>query len=244
MDTVGKSIDLARELLSPVGQTLSDTWSTAIGDRVGFWRAKNAMRYQLLLAEEAKRLGLKVNPTKIPDRYAFAWFEEATKHDEPEIQVLFARLLARAADDAVMADPDRRLIDVLSRLTPADALLFQRLYSDQPFPDTGHYNERRGLGQGPEQGYPVDWLTALLHQVHPGYDAVSLDNLVLQGCVERQWRLAFDRSSLRPPAISYSDPDRQRQEELAVNIPKMVKQREYIDATGLGMALYAAVREP
>ncbi|RYF23262.1 MAG: hypothetical protein EOO77_02460 [Oxalobacteraceae bacterium] len=66
MDTVGKSIDLARELLSPVGQTLSDAWSTAIGDRMGFWRAKNAMRYQLLLAEQAKRLGLKVNPQKSP----------------------------------------------------------------------------------------------------------------------------------------------------------------------------------
>ncbi|RYF23261.1 MAG: hypothetical protein EOO77_02455 [Oxalobacteraceae bacterium] len=157
---------------------------------------------------------------------------------------MFARLLARAADDAATAAPDRRLIDVLTRLTPADALLFQRLYSDRPFPDTGAYADSRGLGQGPEQGYPVDWLTSLLHHVHPGYDTVSLDNLVLQGCVERQSRLAFDRSSVRAPAVSYSNPDRQRQEELAANIPRMVKQREYIEATGLGLALYAAVREP
>lgn len=243
MDPISKSIDLARDLLAPVGQTLSDAWNMAIGDRMGYWRAKNALRYQPLLAQEAGRLGLKLNLAKVPDRFGFAWFEEASKHDEPEIQVLFARLLARAAEENATAEPDRRMIDVLTRLTPADALLFQRLYSDQPFPDTGPYTDTRGLGKTPDQGYPVDWLTSLLAKVHPDFTAVSLDNLVLQGCVGRQSRLAFDRTNNRPPAVSYSNPELQLREEMATTIPRMVKQRDYIDATNLGLALYAAVRE-
>ena len=241
----GKLIDLARDLFGPVGSTLGDAWAIAIGDRMAGWRARNAMKYQPLLQQEAARLGLTINHAKIPDRYAFAWFEEATKQDEPEIQLLFARLLTRAAAEqqATERAPDRRLIDVLGRLTPADALLFQRLYSDLPFPDTGGYSDTKGLGQPPDRGYPVDWLTSLLKHVHSGYSPVSLDNLVLHGCVGRHHRLAFDKQSLQSPAVNYNDPARRIRAELEHNVPRIVKQREYIEATDLGLALYAAVKE-
>ena len=241
----GKLVDLARDLFGPIGTTLSDAWALAIGDRMASWRARNAMKYQPLLQQEAARLGLTIKHAKIPDRYAFAWFEEATRQDEPEIQLLFARLLTRAAAEQGSAEhtPDRRLIDVLGRLTPADALLFQRLYSDLPFPDTGAYSDTRGLGQSPDRGYPVDWLTSLLKHVHLGYSPVSLDNLVLHGCVGRHHRLAFHKHSLQSPAISYNDQSRKLRAELEHNVPHMVKQREYIEATALGLALYAAVKE-
>ena len=58
---------------------------------------------------------MKVDRTQIPERYAITWFEEATKQDEPEIQQLFARLLARAAagdEDAA----DRRQLEILHDL--------------------------------------------------------------------------------------------------------------------------------
>lgn len=240
----GKLIDLARDLFGPVGGTLSDAWAIAIGDRMASWRARNAMKYQPLLQEEAARLGLKVNYAKIPDRYAFAWFEEASKQDEPEIQILFARLLARAAAEADRADqaPDRRLIGVLGRLTPADAILFQRLYSDQPFPDAGTYSDTAGLGQPPDRGYPVDWLMSLLQHVQPGFSSVSLDNLVLHGCIGRRDRLDFDRQNPQEFPGRYADPAQKLRAELAHNLPRMVKQRQYIEATDLGLALYAAVK--
>jgi hypothetical protein len=241
----GKLIDLTRDLFGPIGTTLSDVWAVAVGDRMTSWRVRNAMKYQPLLQQEAARLGLTINHAKIPDRYAFAWFEEATKQDEPEIQILFARLLARAAAEKEASDraPDRRLIDVLGRFTPDDALLFQRLYSDQPFPDTGSYSDTKGLGQPPDRGYPVDWLTSLLAKVHHGYSPVSLDSLVLYGCIDRHYRLAFDKQSLQSPKNNHNDAAQKLRAELEHNVPRMVKQREYIESTDLGLALYTEVKE-
>ncbi|SDD84582.1 hypothetical protein SAMN05444678_1261 [Sphingomonas sp. YR710] len=114
---LGKAVDLVRDMLAPVGQSASEVWNGLIGDRVTYWRVRNFLRYQPMLAEEASRLGLKLNPSRIPEKYAFAWFEEASKQDEEELQILFARLLARAANGDSEASPDRRLIDILARLT-------------------------------------------------------------------------------------------------------------------------------
>ena len=232
----GKAIDLVRDMLTPIGGTLSEAWAVLMGDRVAYWRAKNAMQYRPLLAEEAARLGLKLNAAKIPDRFAFAWFEEASKQDEPEIQILFARLLARAADAASPTGGDRRMIDVLARLTPADALLFQRMYSDQPFPDSVAYSDTRGIGDHRELAWPVDWLTSLLRHVHESYDPISLNNLILQGCLIRSLRLDFSKSG---GAVATPTP---KHIAWGKEIADRVKQREFIEATELGKALYAAVR--
>lgn len=77
--------------------------------------------------EAAEKAGLKINTAKVPERYAFAWFEEATKQDEPEIQALFARLLVRASEgdkDAL----DRRHVATFGQFTPIDAAIFQELF--------------------------------------------------------------------------------------------------------------------
>jgi hypothetical protein len=119
-------IETAKELAQPVAATLSDTWAAVIGDRVAAYRLKNAAALQLKVNEEVGKLGLQLDRSKIPERYAFAWFEEATKQDEPEIQELFARLLARAAagdEDAL----DRRHLETLSKFTPMEARLLQRI---------------------------------------------------------------------------------------------------------------------
>src|SRR5690348_12161487 len=94
---VTQMIEPAKQLVEPISATLSETWAAVIGDRVAAWRLKNAAALQLKVNEEVGKLGLQLDRSKIPERYAFAWFEEATKQDEPEIQELFARLLAQAA---------------------------------------------------------------------------------------------------------------------------------------------------
>lgn len=123
---ITKMIEPARQLIEPVATTLSDTWAAVIGDRVAAWRLKNAASLQIKVNEEIGKLGLQLDRSKIPERYAFAWFDEATKQDEPEIQDLFARLLARAAagdEDAL----DRRHLEIVSKFTPIEARLLQRI---------------------------------------------------------------------------------------------------------------------
>ncbi|MFT3976209.1 MAG: hypothetical protein QM688_03715 [Sphingomonas bacterium] len=116
---VSDIVTVSAELTKPLGGTLNDAWQALIGDRVAAWRLKNAMDLQLKIHEELKARGLAVT-ARIPDRFAVAWFEEATKQDEPEIQQLFARLLAGAASGDVDAG-DRRHLEIVSRFVPLDA---------------------------------------------------------------------------------------------------------------------------
>lgn len=123
---VTKMIEAGKGLADPISSTLSDTWAAVLGDRVTAWRMKNAAALQVQVNEEVGKLGLQLDRSKIPERYAIAWFEEATKQDEPEVQKLFARLLARAAagdEDAL----DRRHLEIVSKFTPIEARLLQRL---------------------------------------------------------------------------------------------------------------------
>lgn len=125
---IGEIVKFTQGALAPVGGTLSDVWAGVIGDRVAGWRLKNAMATQRALFEEARKAGVKINTSKIPERYAIGWFEEASKQDEPEIQVLFARLLLRASEgdkDAL----DRRHVATLSQFTPIDAAIFNELFN-------------------------------------------------------------------------------------------------------------------
>jgi hypothetical protein len=165
--------------------TLGDAWQAIIGDRVAQWRLKNAMQLQIRANEEARRLGLALNTARIPERYAFAWFEEATKQDEPELQDLFARLLARAAAGDKDAQ-DRQLIAVLSQFTPIDAAIFQRIYSEEPFPDTGIYSATRSInhpmtGDPRLIGWPRDWTAALLKNFYGEDCTKSVEHLIICG---------------------------------------------------------------
>ena len=118
----------AQEVVSSnaVAGSLTDAWQAILGDYIATWRLTNAAKTQIKAQKKFKELGLRPNIDRIPERYAITWFEEASKQDEDEIQELFARLLARAAagnEDAL----DRRNLEIVSKLTPNDAILFREL---------------------------------------------------------------------------------------------------------------------
>ena len=120
--TAGK--DAAKPLSEAIGTTLSDVWQAVVGDRVAAWRLKNAAAYHEPLKRELAEHGVMLNLDKIPERFAFTWFDKATQSDEPEIQELFAKLLANAArgnEDALR----KRNIELVSGLTPSDAKLLE-----------------------------------------------------------------------------------------------------------------------
>jgi hypothetical protein len=233
-------VAMTKEFLSPVGETLSDAWRAIVGDRVSHWRLKNAMALQKKTNEEAQRLGLRFRPEFIPERYAFAWFEEATKQDEPEIQVLFARLLARAAAGEDGAD-DRRLIGLLRELTPADAAVFQRVYSDRPFPDNGIYSDTVAIGSPggfAKEKWPRDWMTALVEHFHPGQAEAAIENLIRTGCLGETLVAEGERN--RPPLPRPEYLDRVDWRKLIQGFSAL---RGYVTATALGKKLAAAVRD-
>ncbi|MBV2150170.1 DUF4393 domain-containing protein [Sphingobium sp. AS12] len=122
--------EIVKGVSEPFTNSLSDAWQWLLGDRIAASRLKNAAKLQVKVNAELANVGLKLVPAKIPERYAFAWFEEATKQDEPEIQTLFARLLAKAAlgdEDAL----DRRHLEIVSRLVPMDAQIMNVIFSGE-----------------------------------------------------------------------------------------------------------------
>lgn len=125
----GNIVTHALDAAKPTTDTLSDAWQLLIGDRVAAWRLRNAAKIQIKVHEELKRLGLSLNLGHIPERYAFSWFEEATKQDEPEIQTIFARLLSKASGGDKCAS-DRRFLEIVSRFTPDDAQIFYFFFDE------------------------------------------------------------------------------------------------------------------
>lgn len=186
---IGDIIKPAQDALAPVGNTLSDAWQMVLGDRVAAWRLTNAAKIQLKVNEHIKELGLTLNTAKIPERYAFAWFDEATKQDEDEIQTLFAKLLAKASvgDDNAL---DRRHIGVLAQFTPVDAKAFQIL-GDGNFAPTDDVAliTRSLLG--------IRWDSIRLERGmvmdHGEAYAASLEHLTNIGILEKEYELIADR---------------------------------------------------
>ncbi|MEM1051153.1 MAG: Abi-alpha family protein [Pseudomonadota bacterium] len=139
--------------------TLTEAWQALLGDKIAAWRLSNAAKTQLKVAEQFKKLGLKPNMDRIPERFAVTWFEEASKQDEDEIQELFAKLLARAAEGNADA-LDRRNLEIVSKLTPIDAALFQELaeggWSAQVMRGEFYWEENKKLRPPSESVVPVE----------------------------------------------------------------------------------------
>lgn len=229
---------------SAIATSLGDGWQALIGDKLAHYRLKNAMKLQVKTSEEARRLGLALDNSRIPERYAFAWFEEATKQDEPELQLLFARLLARASTGDEDAS-DRRLIEVLGKLTPIDAAIFQRLYSDRPFPDTGIYSDTRSIVDPTtldrsKIGWPRDWAQALVEHFHPKQAARSIEHLTQAGLIETGLFMEGEKNGA---ALAAPGTDHNRRTNWRRFVQSHAALRPYILPTELGRSLYAAVKE-
>ena len=118
-----------KELTSAVGATLADVWQALVGDKIAAFRLKNAASISEKLRIKLDAKGSRVDWSRVPDRFAVAWFEHATKEDDPSLQELFATLLENAVEgnkDAV----ERRNVDLVSRLSTSDAHLLRAIYEE------------------------------------------------------------------------------------------------------------------
>ncbi|QZD96223.1 hypothetical protein [Qipengyuania gelatinilytica] len=116
----------ATPAVNAAGGTLSEVWQGLVGDKIVAWRIKNAAKAQQKLEKELSERGLKLDRNSVTERYAVTWFDKVSEEDEPEIQELFAKLLANAAEGNEAAR-DRRNIKLISNFTPATAKLFSEI---------------------------------------------------------------------------------------------------------------------
>lgn len=208
------------DLAEPLTTSLSEAWSAVLGDRIAAWRLRNAAKLQVKVNDELDRMGLSLNNAKIPERYAFAWFDEATKQDEPEIQELFARLLAKAAagdEDAA----DRRNLEVLSRMTPMDARVMAWLFDKHEIADHIH-----GVGE-------LLIMRTIVNEMDSG--AVrSMEHLILIGIIERSYAIGGGRSRITTSRSLVQEG------RVTGHVPQPPTIARYVSSTLLGSGLYRA----
>lgn len=226
---IGELIKPVQGALAPVGGTLTELWQGVVGDRVAAWRLKNAVKIQSDIHEELKKAGLALNTSKIPERYAFAWFDEATKQDEPKIQVLFARLLVRAANGDADA-MDRRHIGLLGQFTPSDAKTFAAIFDP---------SKRQRIAEGVIAGPPSWDEQSLLHilESEEGTCAIaSVEHLLNIGILNRTYHLQESPfSRIRRTVDLGTGP------AFSASAANDLKIETRLAATALGMSLQAAL---
>ena len=218
MGLPGSAIDVVKSLvtLGPVGESLADVYSVVIGDRIANWRLANAVESHKRVREIAEREGLVLNTDKIPPRFAYSWFEEASKQDHPKLQELFAKLLARSA--AGSTDADERLILMLGRMAPEDAIAFELFYG-------GDLRVRHRLAKLSQDAFKF-------HQkleAHIGIGAgKAISSLIAAGALEKSY--GFNERALS--ALSRLSLD-----TMGDQIRNAIEISESLDPTDLGEAL-------
>jgi abortive infection alpha-like protein len=155
----GKFLDIVRD----VGKPVADAYGLLIGDRVEAWRERNLDD----LARRTKKI-LKDRDLKetapLAELIAIPLLGAAQGDPRPEMQELWATLLANAMDPARRDEVRREFITVLKQLHPTDALVLKKLdtYGDS--------------------FTPADLI--FINELRPATIAVSLRNLSLHACIE------------------------------------------------------------
>ena len=177
-----------KELTSAVGSSLADVWQALVGDRIGAYRLTHAAAISEKLRAKLGEQGRKVDWSKVPDRYAVSWFEQATKEDEASLQELFATLLQHAAQgnrDAL----ERRNVDLVGRLSPSDARLLLAIYEE--------YGSR--LVQGADAYIWLDDSATFVGNTkgpEKSVDSISYENLENLGIIQSQDTNSLDAKKM------------------------------------------------
>jgi len=181
--------ETGKPLREAVGTSLADVWQGLWGDKLASWRLKNAAKLNDALGKELAERGLALNLDKIPERFAYSWFEKASQEDEPEIQALFAKLLANAAegnDEALK----RRNIELISKMSPSDAKLLE--YIAQVYEDWRHPHSSLAAPYITE--YSQFWYE--VERNVPDLDDTSLETLMAHRILEEEIDSRLDSSAL------------------------------------------------
>lgn len=182
--------DTSKPVREAVGATLANVWQGLVGDKIAAWRLKNAAAVSDKLGQELAKSGQSINLDKIPPGFAFSWFDKASQADEPELQDLFAKLLANAASgntDAI----NKRNVDLVSSMLPNDAKAL-RVLGDW------YKKVRQKAGDRAMQfyGIPIDRSYHTWLEKEGLEDKSAVDNLISLGVVRIEKDVQISRQEI------------------------------------------------
>ncbi len=187
--TGGKTVDLVGDFGRFISQFVSGSLEQGTGifeDKLRYMRWERQVRYMERVHQRMNELGER-SPTKpIPLKLAVPLFQAASLEDDDYLQDMWANLLVNASVPKRGVELRRAYIDVLERLSPAEALVLEKLC-------TISEAERQGrpivTGHLPEAVY-IEYIDDEQERdklVQPSKEiTMALANLSRLGCVKLQ----------------------------------------------------------
>jgi hypothetical protein len=124
---VGKALDIVKG----IGRPVASAYGLVIGDQIEAWRERNldavTRRTQQILKERDL-----AETAPVAERIAIPLLEAAQQDPRPEMQEIWATLLANAMDPARRDDVRQEFIRILQALHPTDALVLKCAAEDYP----------------------------------------------------------------------------------------------------------------
>lgn len=176
---VETAADARRALGAIFGDAAAEV-ANIFSDTVKLWRFKNLLRIRDEVNEIAAQRGLTQDQLKaLPLGDSLRVADAAANEDQPEIQALWARLIANVVTGA-SSSIERAFIDLLKSLSPGEAALLDLLWQYQDRPSNFAPFDQRGYDFEDLQETPSgkSWL-ALSSDVQQ----VSLQNLLRLRCI-------------------------------------------------------------
>jgi hypothetical protein len=127
---VDETGQLARYVGRVLGTVPEDAVGLVIGDPLRFVRTAIAAQYDALLTRIFRSRNATTRP--VSPSLAIPLLRAAYDESRPELQELWAQLIAAAMDPARSGRVRRSFIDTLQRFDPLDALMLQRLFTIYP----------------------------------------------------------------------------------------------------------------
>jgi hypothetical protein len=126
-----KTPTLSGEVAAGIRQALGTIPEDLLGIAVGDWLREKRKRNQARLAEKTKKIlearGISPEQETISPLLFIAICEAALDEDRPELQDIWAKLLATAVDAARAHQVRANFIEIVKQLEPLDALVLTRI---------------------------------------------------------------------------------------------------------------------
>ena len=125
---IDKLIDKISNALGCVFSPAAQELSHLLGDQMRLWRFQNGARILRRAEETIEERGLTPDELrKLPYGEQFLVLEKATFEDKPEIQEMWAQLIANALDPDSNVHIEKRILELLTSLSPPEAGLLHVL---------------------------------------------------------------------------------------------------------------------
>jgi hypothetical protein len=184
--TTGKAIDASREVGGFISRLLSGPLEQGVGifeDKLWYMRLERQIAIMDKFNKKMTERGLESPTQAIPMKIAIPLLQAASMEDDDNLQELWANLLVNAADKDSGVEVRHSYITILKDLTPFDAMILNRAYSN----DVSKFT---GLSVfSLSQGGPNIQLPASPERQKPSANTqVSIENLLRLGLLKGyQW---------------------------------------------------------